>query len=615
MQNQSEQTIPQSELSTDTRLRKASSEIGKICLLSFFLITPLLTTNWIMMGESIDQLVRVIETAHGLRELNLYPRWFADMAGGFGYPYFVFYAPLIYFVAASFHLVGLGIVAATKCMMILGVLLAGAGMYCFARLFIGPQGAIVAAMAYTYLPYRIVNLYIRGDLAEAFASALIPWVFFFLYTTVSRRHRLHLVGLAAAYAALIFTHNCTALTTSGMLAVFLLFILLAHKDFRGAGFGLTGLILGLGLSAIFWLPALIEKELVNISLIYSNPAFDFHNNFLSTFKLFRPVWSLESGIGGRDLPLQIGLPHVILTLLAAMAFLKNRSQVSPELSITFLFFCLSLAILVFLTNRASAFVWENVFLMRYLQFPWRLLAQIGFCVAFLAGSLFCFLPSASKSERGLLQLVLVIVLILYGGQYCYVKGYYILKESELTPDFVREQWSTASSYNTREMNRIQDFGEYLPKTVKKLPDKKLAGRVVVVSGQARINNLRTGIDSVSFEAVVSQEARLVIGQFYYPSWRVWANQKPIPLYTDEAGLIHIQLTQGNHDVVALFGDSGVRRWSAYLSALAAFLLMGILGRHISIKRARPDGDGKSQTSGERTQQAGLPEDSQTRPGG
>ena len=603
MKHETDITIPQSELPTDTRQLKVSSDIGNICLLAFFLITPLLTTNWIMMGESIDQLVRVIETARGLRELNFYPRWFADMGGGFGYPYFVFYAPLIYFISAIFHLAGLGIVAATKCMMILGVLLAGSGMYYFTRLFVGARGAIVAAVAYTYLPYRIVNLYIRGDLAEAFASAIIPWVFFFLYTTVTRKHRLHLVGLAAVYAALIITHNCTALTTSGMLAVFLLFIVLAHKDLRGAGYGVMGLILGVGLSAIFWLPALIEKELVNIALIYSNPAFDFHNNFLDPFRLFYPVWSLDSGIGGRDLPLQIGLPHLILTLLAIMAFWQHRDRVSAELRTTFCYFFLSLALLVFLTNRSSTFVWENVFLMQYLQFPWRLLAQIGFCVAFLAGSLFCFLPTASKSERRLLQLVLVIIFILYGSQYCYVKGYYILKESELTYEFVRKQWSTASSYNTREMNRIQDFGEYLPKTVRKLPAKNLAGRVVVTAGQARITNVQTGIDTVSFDAVVPREAHLVVGQFYYPSWRARTNHESIPLYTDEAGLIHMQLTKGHHRVTASFEDSGVRRVSAYLSALTIVLLIAILWSHKSRRRSRPDSNEQAQTSDDITHRA------------
>lgn len=105
------------------------SEIWTICLLSVFLIAPLLTVDWIMMGESIDQLVRAIEAAWGFSEGIFYPRWLGDMAGGFGCPYFVFYAPLIFTVSALFNLVGLGIIASVKCMLILGIFLAGIGVF------------------------------------------------------------------------------------------------------------------------------------------------------------------------------------------------------------------------------------------------------------------------------------------------------------------------------------------------------------------------------------------------------------------------------------------------------------------------------------------------------
>jgi uncharacterized membrane protein len=96
-------------------------DTAMISLLSIFLIGPLLTPNWIKVGESIDQVLRVVELDRGIREGYLYPRWFGDLAGGFGYPYFIFYSPLIYYVSELFHLLGFGIVTSLKCMMIIGV--------------------------------------------------------------------------------------------------------------------------------------------------------------------------------------------------------------------------------------------------------------------------------------------------------------------------------------------------------------------------------------------------------------------------------------------------------------------------------------------------------------
>ncbi len=528
------------------------------------------------------------------------------MAGGFGCPYFVFYAPLIYTVSALFNLVGIGLIASMKCMLILGVLLAGVGMYFFSRLFLGTYGGVVSAVAYVYLPYRIVNLYVRGDFAEAFAMALIPWVFYFLYTTLSRKHLMHMIGLALSYAGLIFTHNCTALTASGMIVFFLIFVAFSKKDFRGFLFGLLGLILGWSLSAVFWVPALLEKSLVNIELIYSNPAFDFHNNFIELFRLFWPTWSLDSGIGGRDLPLQIGAPHILLTILSGSALWNHRERILPGTRQTLLFFFLSLVVLIFLTQRSATFVWESIFLMQYIQFPWRLLALIGFCVSFLAGSLFCIFRSASRTERYVLQTVLVIVIVLSGVQYCYVRGYYRLDERAMTPAFVRDQWSTASSYNTADMTHVQDFGEYLPKTVRKLPAKNKAGRVMVTSGRAHVSSVKKRIDGLNFDVAVTEDAEITIGIFYYPTWKAQVGRQDYPLYTDDEGLIHLKLLKGNYHLVVFFDDSRARQISAYLSFFTLVSLLGIGAVFFKTHRGRKPGPGTGR-SGISSKGNGLPE--------
>ena len=163
-----------------------------IILLSVFAVSPLLNDKWILVGESIEQILRVIELDRGLNEGYLYPRWFGDLAGGFGYPYFVFYSPLIYYVAEFFHLLGFSIIASLKCMVILGIILSGVGMFILARSFWGSYGALVSAIAYIYVPYRMVNLYIRGDFAEAFAMAIFPFILFFFYKLILKKSLLYL---------------------------------------------------------------------------------------------------------------------------------------------------------------------------------------------------------------------------------------------------------------------------------------------------------------------------------------------------------------------------------------------------------------------------------------
>jgi hypothetical protein len=549
-------------------------DVALISAVSVFLIGPLLTPHWIRMGESIDQVVRVIELARGIREGSLYPRWFGDLAGGFGSPYFVFYSPLIYYVSVLFHFIGFGILTSLKCMIVVGVLMAGTGMFCLARPFWGTSGAVVSAVAYLYVPYRIVNLYVRGDFAEAFAMSIVPWLFYFVHGALSRKHLFHLAFSGLSYAALVLTHNCTALTASGLIVLFLLFFSMRERDWRGPARAMGGLALGCGLSALFWLPALLEKHLVNIELIYSNAAFDFHNNFLEPFRLLSPIWSLDAGIGGRELPLQIGAPHVLLSIISAISYYKLRNQISVRGKDLFIFFSLVSVFLVFLMHRAAVFIWECIPLLRYIQFPWRLLAISALAVSFLTGSLFAVLESTSETNKQIVQLVLVAIIVLSGAQYCYVRGYYILDDKGLTASFVREQWTTVSSYNTKEMNRVHDFGEYLPKTVERLPAREHAGRIAVTEGKAVVSSLKTWMQGYEFEASVEEEAEVTIGSFYYPGWEARADGKGVPLFTDPEGLIHLNLPPGVHHVKVFFGNSAARRGSAIVSLLSCMIFLG-----------------------------------------
>ncbi len=232
-----------------------------ILLLSVFLIGPLLTPDWIKSGESVEQILRVIELDRGIREGYLYPRWFGDLAGGFGYPYFVFYSPLIYYVSEFFCLLGFDIVTSLKCMIIFGVVLAGIGMFWFAKSFWGTRGAMVSAVAYIYVPYRIVNLYIRGDFAEAFAMSLLPFILHFFFLLITQQGVLYLLASSLCYAMLVLTHNCTALIFSAFLVLFVAFISANNGDWPGLFRGVLALIWGCGLSAVFWLPALWEKKM------------------------------------------------------------------------------------------------------------------------------------------------------------------------------------------------------------------------------------------------------------------------------------------------------------------------------------------------------------------
>ena len=97
---------------------------------------------------------------------------------GHGYPLFLFYPIGGYYLALLPALAGLPLDYAFNLALAAVILIAAAGAWLLGRdVFHGNSlAALVAAVAYTFAPYLLVNVYLRGALPEALGQALLPWV-------------------------------------------------------------------------------------------------------------------------------------------------------------------------------------------------------------------------------------------------------------------------------------------------------------------------------------------------------------------------------------------------------------------------------------------------------
>ena len=89
-----------------------------------------------------------------------------------------------YYLAA---ILPLNPVAAIKVVVGLGWLLGNAGMFLWLKHWLGRPGALVAALVYTYLPYQLATVYVRGAWGEAFFWGMLPWTMFVAVEAVRRR--------------------------------------------------------------------------------------------------------------------------------------------------------------------------------------------------------------------------------------------------------------------------------------------------------------------------------------------------------------------------------------------------------------------------------------------
>ena len=207
-----------------------------------------------------------------LRDGVWYPGWGTDHALGYGYPTFVLYSPLAYYGAEVFLLLGAGKVAAVKWVWALATVGAGLAMYAYARRVLGRLPGLLAAVVYVYMPYHLVDIYVRAALAEYCAFVWMPLALlaFHNLTEKGTTRRLALAGLA--YGGLWLTHNVTAIAFTPLLAAYVLFRLLAGQPALSAPSlgrlagramaALGGAVLGLGLAAALIVPNLLERRFV-----------------------------------------------------------------------------------------------------------------------------------------------------------------------------------------------------------------------------------------------------------------------------------------------------------------------------------------------------------------
>ena len=262
-----------------------------VLLLSFWAVRPLFAPGFFSMHDD-TQVARVFEMGKMLKEGVFPVRWVPDLGYGYGYPIFNFYAPLAYYAGGFFTLLGFDALIATKTMMGIGILLAGVFMYLLAREFWGKLGGIVSGLFYVYAPYHALDIYVRGDVAEFWAYSFIPLTFWGFYKVFKDPKWKWVIVGSLGYASVIISHNLTAMMVTPFLAIVtLLYCYIAYKKKKilNTYYLILTTILGLMLSAFYWLPALLEMKNTNVLSQIGGGA-DFRDHFVCINQIWESNW-------------------------------------------------------------------------------------------------------------------------------------------------------------------------------------------------------------------------------------------------------------------------------------------------------------------------------------
>ncbi|MCX7015325.1 MAG: 6-pyruvoyl-tetrahydropterin synthase-related protein, partial [Candidatus Sumerlaeota bacterium] len=494
--------------------------------------------------------VRLAALADSLRDGQWLGRWCADLDRGYGYPLFSYYPPGFYLLSSFFYGGGLGIVASIKCALTLLQLLGAAGMFALGRLFFGPAGAALGAVVWAFLPYQQVNLFVRGDMAEFAALQWLPAAAWLYLLALRRRSARVLCAAALAHACLIATHPITALVATPLLLA--LGVWADWRERRRVGpMAFAGVALAAGLSAFYWLPALAERSWSHAALM-TDDFYDYSHHFLEWpqwLNFFFWGYGPSMRGAGDGMALHLGLAP---TLLFALAWLQARRWSRARAATPWPLVAASAlgAALLFMTLDLSAFLWRTLPLMKWAQFPWRLLGETGFLMAWASGAALD-VPlrrgvsgaaldapprggSAPRRKRALVVGAFALVVLSppwhRGGVY-----------EQPPPISARPDAAELRS----QAWAITAVDEFLPRAVEaKWPGQFPPGeaRFVGADGEARAARIRGGW---TIDVKAGEPGSIVLGQYWHPGWRVEREGQaiasaPLPTY----GLVEFHAPAG-----------------------------------------------------------------------
>ncbi len=562
---------------------------------------PLFEPYLVQATDSLAHFYLVVHLDNLMQQGIYYSRWLPYRISGLGEPVFQYYPPLASYVTQSFKLSGLETLLALRLTFGLTLVGGAVGVYLWVHDSLDKSSGLIAAAAYVYAPHILFNTFFRGGLTEQLALMFVPFVLWaFRRLAITKQSRYLALG-AIFYAATILSHNLTALIFSPLL--FLYTLVLAAECFLHFKTGLKSLLplwiaiaLGLGLTAFFWLPAIVERNAIHTGLMHGNPALDYHFHFIPLSRLFLTPWSqtvapalnlsavVLAAIGLFTARKQENLNSLktdtpqILDKPAAFCKAPIRSVWGRSLEIWWAILAALACMLMVLP--ASVWIWDSLPLLALFQFPHRFLGLAAIFIAFLAGlgiyNLQWLLAGYNRwLPTGLLLLALVM-LAASTRVLSQVRYYPPLPEIDIK--FIMQKEREAAPV-VGEFHTV-----FIPAAVKKMPPFEILARdgpdrLDLSSLPKKATRLVNNYNPLYYDLTLSSPEPFLVrfNIFYFPGWQAKIDGWPTTITpTNPSGLISLEIPAGQHHLVIWFGSTTTRRLANLISLCSIGLLLGIV---------------------------------------
>ncbi|MBU4098905.1 hypothetical protein KJ980_04610 [Patescibacteria group bacterium] len=491
-------------------MKKKLLPILLILLFSIPAILPLFHKGFFVTDDGEWMIIRFSAFHQAFRDGQFPVRFLGRLNQEYGYPAANFMYPGFMYLGEFIHLLRFGFVDTVKIIFGLSLITSAVFAYLWLTKIFNKIPAFFGALFFLYNPYHLFDIYRRGSLGEILAIGIIPMI---LWSIESKRP----VFYAFSIGLLIISHNTLAL-----LFLPLIFIYMYLSNSKYFLFS----VLGIGLAAFFWLPAIYDLQFT----VFSKVKISNWENYFSDINL-------------------LGIANIIVFVITGI-ILITRKKLYRKATLFFIITYLS----IFFSLPFSREFWK--FLpVSVIQFPFRVLSIsiIGFSF------LIAFLLNRFKVKIQLsLGLLLLSILLFYSAQY-------ILKN---------EYFDKGEGYYSTNMATTTVKDEYMPLWVKQKPLQRYDKKVDLIKGQGSVQDIVYNNKKISFSADIKKDALIQVNTIYWPGWSAFIDGKKVDIrYNNERGLIQFSIPAGSHNIVVNFGETPMRLAGDIVSILSFIILI------------------------------------------
>lgn len=547
-----------------------------VAALGILLTWPAIWCGWPDLGhDSMNHARWLAEFAAQVRAGEWYPRWLTEANSGLGSPTFFYYPPLGHYLSmpflrlwapgspAAWHSLGL------CCALVL--IASGIVVYFWLMRWVGMRGALWGALVYIVVPWHTaIDLYNRGAWAEFCGFLWMPLALLGADRLIESRRGAVLL-IAAAYALLVLTHLPTAELLTPVLLGYVLFLGPRERRVRLALQTGCAMVLGLGIAAVYFLPAVLQQDAASVHILGAPGFYDYRKWFLGA-----DIHSIQ------DFKMRVLVVTASMVVAGAAAFYfawpannrgANRRRMVFWLAVSFgcLFFMVPI----------SGFLWHAIGPLAAISFPYRFNTVLSLAVAVFWAAAMGMPGRRSRWAFVLACTIGTLWLTATGWAASRAflrwrvdpKGSAMLQESEhlkREPYEYLPRWALSAQHGGIEVPLANLPGRGL--RLESASHSPVPGSASVVGWDPRraVLNVQT-----------PQPARLLVGQFYYPGWqaRKLDDQRVLPVVPSAGdGLLLVDLPAGTYQIALTLETRAPERIGLAVSAVSCLLalILGIL---------------------------------------